>query len=343
MTTEIRLWRVNNNGGLQIIPDAKLDLEVMLENWLEEDISILADNLLVIGRQVETDFSGYIDLLCLDNNGDSVIVELKRDKTPREITAQVLDYASWVKNLSNEDITRIAEAYFLRRNCEKLAQVFRQTFDATLPDVLNESHRMLIVATRIDPASERIITYLSDTYGVDINAVTFQYFSDGTDDKFMARTFLLEPSQVEYKSQTRSGTKRKPNLRIEELQAIAAERGLERFYNELVATLEKYFRKSTTTSSLAFYGKFEDGQKVIMTLIPTESSEESGLRFHFYKYRFARFFNTDIDAVVALLPEQLEEWAYVAGSDHEWQGYAGGFQTEEEVEKFIVGLNDLRK
>jgi hypothetical protein len=40
-----------------------------------------------------------------------VIVELKREKTPREIRAQVMDYGFWVKDFSNEEITKITETY----------------------------------------------------------------------------------------------------------------------------------------------------------------------------------------------------------------------------------------
>lgn len=73
------------------VPRASLDLESRLEEWLAADISILDPGLLVIGCEVETDFGGFIDLLCVDVAGDLVVVELKRDKTPREITAQALD------------------------------------------------------------------------------------------------------------------------------------------------------------------------------------------------------------------------------------------------------------
>jgi hypothetical protein len=34
----------------------------------------------------------------------------------------------------------------------------------------------LVVASEIDDSTERIIHYLSETYGVDINAVRFQFF-----------------------------------------------------------------------------------------------------------------------------------------------------------------------
>jgi hypothetical protein len=96
MSQEVRLWRVGEEDRLAECAQASLNLEVRLEEWLARDISILSDELLVIGRQVETAFGGLIDLLCIDRTGDLVIVELKRDKTPREITAPTLDYASWV-------------------------------------------------------------------------------------------------------------------------------------------------------------------------------------------------------------------------------------------------------
>lgn len=83
MSAEIRLWKVGQQDLLEQVEVRRLDLEARLEAWMERDISILSTDLLVIGRQVPTDFGGYIDLLCLDRNGDVMIVELKRDKTPR--------------------------------------------------------------------------------------------------------------------------------------------------------------------------------------------------------------------------------------------------------------------
>ena len=94
MPKEIRVWKILERKNLKEIQKGKLDLEERIEDWLEQDISIISDDLLVMGRQIETDFGGIIDLLCLERNGDLVILELKRQRTPREITAQVLDYAS---------------------------------------------------------------------------------------------------------------------------------------------------------------------------------------------------------------------------------------------------------
>ena len=96
---KVRLWEVISDRGLQEIPSNEINLEERLEGWLASDISALDPNLLVIGKQVRTDFGGVIDLLCLDSAGDTVVVELKKGRTPREVTAQALDYASWVREL----------------------------------------------------------------------------------------------------------------------------------------------------------------------------------------------------------------------------------------------------
>jgi len=111
LADEVRLWGVGSDESLREIDRASLVLESRLQEWLARDISMLGPGLLVIGREVKTDFGGFIDILCVDAAGDLVIVELKRDKTPREITAQVLDYASWVVDLSNERVSSIADAY----------------------------------------------------------------------------------------------------------------------------------------------------------------------------------------------------------------------------------------
>ncbi|RLD40699.1 MAG: DUF91 domain-containing protein, partial [Bacteroidetes bacterium] len=216
MPQDVKIWEIQDGNNLKEIKKSKLDIEARIEDWLEKDISVISTDLMVIGRQVETDFGGIVDLLCLDHNGDVVIVELKREKTPREVTAQVLDYASWVKDSSNEKITKIADRYLGEKG--PLEKAFKEKFGEELPEILNEHHKMLIVASEIDNSTERIIEYLSDTYGVSINVATFHYFRDDEGKEFLARVFLIEPSQVEYRSQTKSISKRKPPLTYEELE-----------------------------------------------------------------------------------------------------------------------------
>lgn len=341
MAAETCLWEIGPNDELLAIGRAKLSLEERLQTWLEQDISILAPDLLVIGKEVPTAFSGFIDLLCIDRAGSAVIVELKRDKTPREITAQVLDYASWVKDLSHKRLTAIADWYLKDRG--PLASAYAERFHSELPDVLNERHRMLVVGSQIDPSSERIIVYLSEAYGVDINAATFQFFTTADGKEILARVFLLDPALVEEKAQDAGSAKRPPALTREELQETALQRDVGDLYGRIVQEVEPYFDiVQTTRSSIAFGGRLGERRSTIFSLIPGESSQGRGLRFQVYLTRLADYLGATKEDATHILPADRSAWAYYRGAPPDWSGYTGFFHADEEIGRFVQGLTRRR-
>ncbi|WGV26027.1 endonuclease NucS domain-containing protein [Halotia branconii] len=339
MSQNIRIWDISSTNRLSEVKKSKLEAEQSIQDWLEQDIYIISDNLLVIGKEVQTDYGGFIDLLCLDKKGDIVIIELKRDKTPREVTAQALDYASWVKDLSNDTITSIANKYLINKVSLELDKAFQKTFNTELPEILNTNHQILIVASKIDSSSERIISYLSETYGVNINAVTFQYFCSEDGRKLLARVFLIEPTQVEENTQRQNNSKRQPNLSFEELDEIVKKHSLENLYSTLYKNLlNTYFTVvSTTRSSLSF----KKGNKTIFTLIPVESNPEKGLKFRIYTTRFAQHWGINTEEIINLLPTSKYKWENYPDATPDWSGHEGFFNNLDEVDKFIAGLHKL--
>ena len=170
--------------------------ERLIENWVADDPSLLGLDALIIGRQVATDHGKFIDLLALDRSGGLVIIELKKDRTPREIVAQVLDYASWVRTLTTPAVYELAERHLTAR----LAAAFQERFGERIPEQLNGSHSMLIVASELDPASRRIVEYLSEEHGVAINTAFFNVFAaDGAE--WLTTDFLLDQAAVEERSE----------------------------------------------------------------------------------------------------------------------------------------------
>ena len=180
------------------------------------DISVLDPDLLVIGKQVRTDLGNVIDLLCLDSAGDTVVVELKKGRTPREVTAQALDYASWARDLSGKQLSEIADEHFGKP--DSLDSAFQEQFERPLPDELNLGHRSLVVAESIDASTERIVRYLS-SLKVPINVATIQHFRDRDDRSFLAQVYLIEPGEAEAKS--RSTSRRTPRQTVDGLQEMA--------------------------------------------------------------------------------------------------------------------------
>ena len=278
--------------------------------------------LLVIGNQVETD-GGQIDILCVDAGGDLVIVELKRDKTPRLITAQALDYASCVVSLSHDDVTSIASDYL----GGELESAFRASFGVDVPETINADHRILIVGSEIDPSSERIIRYLSENHGVNVNAATFQYFRLADGSELLARVFLIEPAEVERSVRTKGASKRRPNLTYEELEALADKAGVRELYDYAVAAFEPLLQKRTTQSSIGFAGSFNGSRKNVVSLLPGESNEQEGLLYRLYKNRLAELAAvtpTDIEGVV---PQRHEDWAFDPAGGPDWEGFEGFITT----------------
>ncbi len=185
------LFKVEN-GKLVKAQARALSKESLIEEWVANDPGLLGLDAVIIGRQVSTDHGKYIDLLALDRTGGLIAIELKKDRTPRDIVAQVLDYGSWIRTLVTPQIYEMAERYHQKR----LTIVFQDHFGERIPERLNGSHSMLIVASELDPASRRIVEYLSEEHGVSINTAFFNVFeTDGQE--WLTTNFLLDQSEVE--------------------------------------------------------------------------------------------------------------------------------------------------
>ena len=187
MSIEHTVWSLDKQKPLV---SAELKDEKELELLILENIEILNKGWLVVSNQVKTDAGKYIDILCMDHDGDLVVVELKKDMTPREVTAQVIDYAASVSKMTVEEIAQL----YLRHSKEAktLNAAYKEKFESDLDEEhVNEKVKMVIVAAQMDNGTERIIRFLRDTYDVDINILFFQVFQcDGQ--RLISRAWFQE-------------------------------------------------------------------------------------------------------------------------------------------------------
>lgn len=185
------LWTVGPTP--REVPQGILPSEQLLEEMIVAQPCILSSEWMLIGRQVDTGFGGRLDLMAIAPDGSLVLVELKRDRTPREVVAQALDYASW---LERQDAEAIAAIYGRFRPGRSLAADFRERFGQALDEeTLNDSHQIVIVAATLDVSSERIVNYLNDR-GLAINVLFFQVFNHG-DQQLLSRAWLIDPGEVQ--------------------------------------------------------------------------------------------------------------------------------------------------
>ena len=203
MAIEQGIWRIGDQP--QKLKPATLADEALLEDQVMKDISILNSDWLLIGRQVRTSYDKLIDLLAMDANGSIIIVELKRNKTPRDVVAQTIDYASWIANLSDSDIVDIylnfAKTYQLKH--QTLDEAFAAKFRTSLSNItINDSHQMVVVATSLDASTERIINYLNDYAQIFINALFFAAFEDNGQ-QYLSRAWMIDPDENQERAVTK--------------------------------------------------------------------------------------------------------------------------------------------
>jgi len=331
MPTEVKLWRIEGDRPEVIVQD-KLALESRLEEWLRQDISLVNDELLVIGQQVSTAYGGLIDLLAIDPVGNLVILELKRDRTPRDIVAQVLDYASWVEGLSHESIEEIAKAFIKDKSLE---ESFREKFRGDLPEVLNERHRMYIVASSLDSATERIVKYLSETHGVDINIATFAYFKT-PHGELLGRSLLLDETAVQIRAEVTS--KRKPPRSLEELRELAEKNGVANLYDKALGGLRPLFdgvNRTRTNVALVGYMGENRARNVLLGIYPDASSSENGLAIMLFVDRMCEYFRLPEDELLSVFGPQAKN-APTYDPDRTY------FFHEVHIEKLVALLHRAR-
>lgn len=130
---------------------------------------MLGETLLIIGRQEPTAHGGFIDLLAVDETAAVHVIELKRDRTPRDVTAQTLDYGSWVSTLGRAEVTKIFVNY---RPGIALEEAFNEQFCGTLPDEVNTAQVFTIVAASVDAATDLFLC--CDMYWVEFSKLKLE-------------------------------------------------------------------------------------------------------------------------------------------------------------------------
>ena len=171
---------------------------------------------------------GEIDLLLVDIEGNLTLVELKRNKTPRDVIAQILDYASILYQNGVESIEGNIKA---QSNFTNGLQDVIEKFKEENPDYSEELEidairkkmensvngrdlQLLIVSYEVEEPIRRVTEYLREVYGVKIYCVEFDYFADRENEYFVPEIIgaedvrkikrreekKLTPTQIEYQN-----------------------------------------------------------------------------------------------------------------------------------------------
>jgi len=200
MATEIKTWQIINGKLTQIsssLSENNRREKEDLEQWIKSNPEILGEDIALIGEQVQTK-SGPLDFLGIDNNGNLVIVELKRDILPREVLAQAIDYASDIANWETERLNEVCKKY----STKSLEEIFSEKFQKTSIEdlVVNQAQRILLVGIAIEESLNRMIEWLSSNYSVGINAIVLKYIKTKNNEELLSRTVIIPEEIVREKT-----------------------------------------------------------------------------------------------------------------------------------------------
>jgi len=181
------IWKITSKGPIKVaetkLKNEKL-LEESLESWVLADPAMLGEPLLIIGRQVLIpDVWDKLDILALDPQGNSVIIELKRGKLKDPVDMQALRYASYISKWQFEDFENQARIYLKKQsdpdfNFNELFEQFCS--DAGIDEVpdINSDQRMIVVGSEVKDKLGSVALWLRD-HKIDIKVIEVEIYKEG--------------------------------------------------------------------------------------------------------------------------------------------------------------------
>lgn len=172
----MRLFTVNGEEvtALSACSFQSVHNEERIQKWAEACPALLNDGIpmLSLGTEIPTQHNYSIDNLYLDSNGLLVAAELKRGRTPRDVVAQVLDYAAYISRLEWQDV----EAICARKRHKSLDEAYREVFGYSLKRTPRPQHRLIVMAESYDPRTLDAAIYLING-GLPLALVAFTFFN----------------------------------------------------------------------------------------------------------------------------------------------------------------------
>lgn len=178
----------HDNG--EITEYARLDMpkEKDIENFIHRHPDVVERDIMIVGRQVRTSDSKWVDLLGIDKHGNVVVIEVKQGDAPRSVVSQILDYAVWASDIEynelNEAYGKLVNNY--RDFCKTVGMsggrpdlhaAMEGRFGA-VPQSFNPGQRLYVVGEGIERKTDDMCAYLRQN-GLEIRCVNLGFFGDG--------------------------------------------------------------------------------------------------------------------------------------------------------------------
>ena len=296
--TRLGVWSIegpDTEEGPQRPEPRKVDrshigLEKHLEDWIVNDVTLVAEGLTLVGRQVSID-DGRLDLLAIDFRDRWVVIEVKPDVLTSGSLSQALYYASSLARLPGDELhAKLKPQLGDYGDAEALSTTVQQQLEGEGEE---RDIAVLLVGAGIHPGLERMSEFLG-RFGVPISVVSFEVFELDGGAKLLIRDAVDEP--------VHAPTPR-PRFTIEAIRDVAVQEGV-------VSQFDRFVRMSADA------GLAVQPQKASVRIAPPAdrrhfllyaSPYRGGLGIYTSPSQFAKFFPiTEEEAAKALAPDGEE-------------------------------------
>ena len=179
-------WAVSPSGSRKL-DFSEADSERQLEEWIENEPSLINPDLVIVGRQVSLE-SGEVDLLGLDRQGHWAVIEIKRRDLPRDALTQAWDYAACLMNTPFEKLASKANSYLISKgNKAKFEEIFRDRTGQSEHSPKYREVELYLVGTGRDPGLERMTDLLKRRGNIPAQVIQFEIFDLGKGERLLIR------------------------------------------------------------------------------------------------------------------------------------------------------------
>ena len=166
-------------------------LEKHLEDWIAADVTLVAEGLTLVGRQISID-DGRLDLLAIDSHDRWVVIEIKPGVLESGALGQALSYASSIARLGADELYEKLEPRLGEfGDAEKLSARVKRQLDGEEPE---RDVAVLLVGAGIHPGLERQNEFLG-RFRVPTSVVSFEVFELDGGPQLLIREVVDEPTE----------------------------------------------------------------------------------------------------------------------------------------------------
>jgi hypothetical protein len=231
------------------LPEAGLLERADIQRMIQQDdvafFEELGEPLLLIGEELRpaSAVEDRIDLLAIDRNGSTVIIEIKRGNHKLHLL-QALSYAAMMSKWEPNQIVE-ARAQLLEKTVEETEEEIEEFLDVDIAS-LNDIQRIMLLAESYDYAVLVTSEWLSETYEVDIRCYRLELAADGDREYLSIVRIFPAPEISEHAARRGRVSEPRPSKWPDWETALSSIKNTavkEFFEKELAAGRDNYLRK----------------------------------------------------------------------------------------------------